>query len=159
MRARCLLPETKSSSKKTPHLINSSVDWSLDRPEMRKVPLHTAVKINLFNKLRVISQHRIMFHKKVMGDGLKRNTQSSLRVSKSLARIGSRSKIISVHDLVRRRGPTRRSFSESFKERRNSRSCWSLTSYLWKRRRETRDRRINRQGTLPHRFCYRKRKR
>ncbi len=149
MRAQCLLPETKSNSKKILLLINFLVVWSLDRQQMRKVPPHSAIKINRISKMRATSHHQITFHRKGMGNGRKRNTQGSLRVSKYLARIGSKYKITSEHVLVRRLGPTRRNFSESYKGKRNSRSCWSSTSSLWKRRRLRRGQRILKRVLLP----------
>ncbi len=123
MRAQCLLPVTKSNSRKILLLINFLVVWSLDRQQMRKVPPHTAIKINLISKMRATSHHQITFHRKGMGNGRKRNTQGSLRVSKYLARIGSKYKITSEHVLVRRLGLMRRNFLESYKGKKNSRSC------------------------------------
>ena len=93
MRVLNMLLETKIISKKTLPLISSLVVLNCGPQEKKEKLFRQVNKNNLISITRVIIDLR-MSHRKEMGDGLKRNIKSSLRVSKFLEKTGYKFKII-----------------------------------------------------------------
>lgn len=74
---------------------------------------------------------------KITANGLKRSIRNLSELLNYLGKIGSKSRTISVQGLALRLAPTLKNSSVSFRTRRNLKSCWFSTSFLWKRRKRT----------------------